>query len=369
MSEIKVSSITNRAGTGKPNFSVHPTVDGSVDPAAPPTRHEGSTRPSSPREGDTWYDTTNANFEVYLNSKWEVILGSGYKTTFWFGDRGLVHGNNTWQYYDITTAGNASAWGASFGVTNKQYSCAASDHTYCVVAGGSGWVDSTERYTIATSGSAAATWSTLTEKCRYSAASSNKQVMHIGGGQRNSNPDNHTDFLSFTTSGTATQGGNLSNSRTRLAALSDGIHGYYVAGQTSSSSGYTSYMDVLNIGTTAIAVTMSGSRTVTQGQSVAAGGNTWRGLMVGGFSPAQNTIDYIALGISGHATDFGDMLSTGYGRAATANDTRLIIAGGYTNTTTNVMEFVTIATKGNAIDFGDLATADRYLSYASGGAS
>ena len=228
--------------------------------------------------GDTWWSTTTSVYEVYIDGHWEVLLGSGYVPRLWFGNRATVHGNNDWDYYDITTLGNASAWGSGFSITNRSYSAAASDFDYVIVAGGGGLVDSTERFTIATAGSATTNWTVLPERARYSAAASNTNVMHIAGGQRNSHPDNRSDFFSFTTNADATQGGNLTVTRTKLCGCSDGTYGYYLSGQTSSSSGYSNVMEYLNIGTTSTA-TDFGNATITQGGFRSAASNTWRGLM------------------------------------------------------------------------------------------
>ena len=60
MTELKVDTIVDAAGTGKPNFSTGVTMNG----AALSTLNLGeytasSSEPSSPQNGSVWWDTTN----------------------------------------------------------------------------------------------------------------------------------------------------------------------------------------------------------------------------------------------------------------------------------------------------------------------
>ena len=70
-----------------------------------------------------------------------------------------------------------------------------------------------------------------------------------------------------------------------------------------------------------------------------------------------NTIEFVTVATTSNTTDFGDMVTTDYGRASGSNDIRGIISGGASNT--NAMEFITIATTGNGYDFGDLTQGRR----------
>tara|TARA_R110001606_G_scaffold196200_1_gene343829 strand:+ start:122 stop:1150 length:1029 start_codon:yes stop_codon:yes gene_type:complete len=76
MSELEVTQITDRAGTGKPNLSQGFKVSGTLDTTLAPTRTEGNTEPSTPANGDTWYDTDNDTYDVYLDGEWKRFLGA-----------------------------------------------------------------------------------------------------------------------------------------------------------------------------------------------------------------------------------------------------------------------------------------------------
>ena len=78
-----------------------------------------------------------------------------------------------------------------------------------------------------------------------------------------------------------------------------------------------------------------------------------RGVFAGGRDPnTTNIIDYITIASTGNAIDFGDLTHTDYFfNASTSNSIRAVWAG--TSTISNTIEFVTIATLGNASDWGD----------------
>lgn len=75
MSEIKVSKLTNRAGTGAPDFSQGVKISGTTSTLLAPTRTEGATEPTTPANGDTWYDTANDTYDVYINDEWKRFIG------------------------------------------------------------------------------------------------------------------------------------------------------------------------------------------------------------------------------------------------------------------------------------------------------
>jgi len=75
MSELSVTKITDRVGTGKVNFSQGFKVAGTLDTTLAPTRTEGNTEPETPVNGDTWYDTDNDTYDIYINDGWKRFIG------------------------------------------------------------------------------------------------------------------------------------------------------------------------------------------------------------------------------------------------------------------------------------------------------
>ena len=103
-------------------------------------------------------------------------------------------------------------------------------------------------------------------------------------------------------------------------------------------------------------------------------GNTTRGVFSGGFyvglgtsgNTASNVIDYITIGSTGNATDFGDLTSIRALIFSTSNATKAV-CGRDSWLYDNNIDVVTIASTGNATDFGDLVTGLRGQVGACGG--
>jgi hypothetical protein len=95
----------------------------------------------------------------------------------------------------------------------------------------------------------------------------------------------------------------------------------------------------------------------------ASSGGGGRGVFGGGFAGGySDVIDYVEIGSTGNATDFGDLTVARYGPASCSSSTRGLFAGGGIPSgsgVSNVIDYVTIASTGNATDFGDL-TVTRY---------
>ena len=101
------------------------------------------------------------------------------------------------------------------------------------------------------------------------------------------------------------------------------------------------------------------------GGSVAGGGGptSSRGVFGAGSAPTggTNIMDYITIGTTGNAQDFGDLnRSSGSGESC-SNGIRGIFAHGYGNpdgyTSAGKIDYITISTTGNAGVFGDLRTS------------
>ena len=87
-----------------------------------------------------------------------------------------------------------------------------------------------------------------------------------------------------------------------------------------------------------------------------------RGLFMGGETPGFDaTIDYINVGSTGSAADFGDLSGNTSIPSALASRTRGVAGGGYTGSNTNKIEYVTISITSNTTDFGDLAESKHWV--------
>jgi len=105
-------------------------------------------------------------------------------------------------------------------------------------------------------------------------------------------------------------------------------------------------------------VTSTGAFTVPVGPTEMRGGRG-RGVIGGGNNPAITSLEYVTIATTGNATDFGDLISAGWGPGSgVASPTRGIFAGGYVNSPSatffSTIQYVTISSQGGASDFGDL---------------
>ena len=82
----------------------------------------------------------------------------------------------------------------------------------------------------------------------------------------------------------------------------------------------------------------------------------------------RNQIDYITIGSTGNATDFGDLtVATEYCKGASGTTRGTITGGNRSGSGVNVIETIYISSSGNATDFGDLTSIRRYHGSASSG--
>ena len=98
------------------------------------------------------------------------------------------------------------------------------------------------------------------------------------------------------------------------------------------------------------------------------GGNATRGIFAGGRYPGPNNdqtqIDYVTFSSSGGANDFGDLSNRPQSSGAFSDSTRGIFSGGYDSRTSpypglRQQTFITIASTGNSSDFGDAVDPGR----------
>ena len=336
MSELKVDTIVNLAGSGKPNLPVSPTLGGAAISTANTYSYTSSgTEPSSPKNGAIWWDSSNNKVMVYINGEFKEITlnASAASAPVWGGTRGLFVGggtnsgrHNAIQYIDITTPGN----GTDFG-------------------------DLTE---ISEGGSSASNQSRVV----------NKHGIHGGGGW----PADHSNVMCYVapaTTGNATDFGDSTCYTARHAAVSNGTRGIFGGGYGAASTSGTWSQTGPNI---VEYVTIANTGNATDFGDLSQGGNglgstndETRGLFYGGYTGSGlNRIDYITMASAGNSTDFGDSIGamayyTNVG--VVSNNTIGCFSGGYHETTTytkvNIISKVTIQTTGNATDFGDMTQA------------
>ena len=323
MSEFKIRKLTDRAGTGAPNFTHGFNINSSDSGLLGVTHTVGSSAPDSPSNADTWWDTGNDKYYVYVDDTWREY--SIPAVASYYGDRGLRFGgydtgvdhSNVIDYWDITSAGNATDFGD---LTQKRsYITSCSNASRAISMGGqsvsplTGGSDIIDYVTISTTGNATDFGDMLSARNRAACESNGTRAIH-GGGESGGTDVNTIEYVTIATTGNSTDFGDLTVARERLSAASNG------------------------------------SRIVFNGGSA---------------SSKYNTMDYVTGDTTGNATDFGDLLTvlTNHGATGTGTGDRAIVFGGNPSSGYhNVIQYFAVSTTGNSADFGDLTGNHAYAS-------
>lgn len=379
MTEVRVDNITDAAGTGKPDFEDGITYEGAALSAL--NTHEYSTsEPASPKNGSIWYDS--GTIKIYVNGDWYTVnLNASASSIAWYGDRGVFAGGyngstgvqNTIDYVDITTAGNATDFG-DLGTARSQ-PAGASDATYGLIMGGfPSWETNAIDYiTIATTGNTTDFGDLTVGRGSLAGLSDGTYGIAASGYAELTSYMNVIDYVTIASPGNATDFGDLTITCRYASGLADSTRGVINLGQSGTSGNYVNTLEYITTATPGNSSDF-GDMTVAQGLRATAS-DTTRGLFAGGFdgSNRTNVIDYITIQTTGNATDFGDLALSLGGPAGSSNGTRMVIGGGNyisTNITyTNNIDYVVIQTTGNAQDFGTLTVERNTLAGFSGAAS
>ena len=165
---------------------------------------------------------------------------------------------------------------------------------------------------------------------------------------------NRIVYITLASTGNSSDFGDLTITRTGGMGCSNDTRSIFQGGKDGSTS--YNFIDYVTTASTGNA-TDFGDLTEDRGSMHDGTVNsTTRGIAAGGYREGSgndtNRIDYITMASTGNSTDFGDLLSTKYYLAGASSATRGLMAGG--SSQQNVIQYITIASTGNATDFGDL---------------
>ena len=371
MSELKVDTVVNLAGTGKPNFENGVTINGAATSTLNLNEYtESSSEPSSPSNGALWWDTANEKTFIYAEGEWKETIGIAASIS-WGGDRGVTaHGNgtNTMSYFDITSSGNATDFGDLGNGTDKDLS--SSSNSSRGLFAGFGTNDAEIEYiTTSTTGNATDFGNFSGSDKSYSAGVGDGTYGVFGGGYvfASNGQNNNIDRVTIATTGNGTDFGDLSDGGFQCASGNDATRGLFAGGIRSSNP--SDVIDYITMATASNA-TDFGNTSVTR-KWYSGFGDLTRSCFGGGLlqSGSSNVIDYVTTQTTGNATDFGDLSQNIWGITATCNTTTGIFAGGSGSVAfLNEIQKITIQTTGNASDHGDL-TGQSYSGASTSGAA
>ena len=257
-------------------------------------------------------------------------------------------------FITVDTTGNAVDFGSFVG-SNRSASATCGSRTRGLILGGysgSGHGVNEIDCNIFSSTGSAFDFGDLSESVRYAVGGSNSTRGVRAGGYDGSTSET-IDYVTISEAGgTAKNFGDL-------------VAGKYIFNNGACSqtrcifpSGYTSgWTNVIEYVTTSTQGNAAdfGDSTSARGYGQGISCSATRGLFYGGDNPAAtNIIDYVTMATLGNAIDFGDSSYASNGFSSSCSPTRGVVAGGTPNNTHNNIEYVQIASIGNAVDFGDL---------------
>jgi len=271
--------------------------------------------------------TSNAgNFGDMLQSTRARAAGSNGSRGLFIGGRQAPSGPDTQvEYITFASIGNGTDFGDLVSPLNGGYASGASDGTRAFGIGGNccgAGEDNIQYFTIETPGNGTSFGNMASSRFGQGSANNATRAV-IGGHNGGSGADqNSIEYITMGTSGSGSDFGDLTMNR-----------------------GYT--------GAGAVA-----DRAIWAGN----GGDTYADAVAG--------IDYVTITSTGNASDFGDMTvaRTQVGGDHPGNVTRVAIAGGKNVSGSNIstIDYVVVGTTGNASDFGNLSLSKTFCSGTSG---
>ena len=235
--------------------------------------------------------------------------------------------------------------------------------TRALFAGGSS-VNVIDYFTYAAQGNAVDFGDLTIDVNALSNASNGFNDRGIFGNGYDWNINNNTNVISYvtiSTTGNATDFGDVTVARRRAPGCSNSINerGCFGGGHTTTP---TNIIDYITISTTGNAIDFGNLVYVGSNRGAVDNGVNDRGCWASVTGNAG--IDDITISSTGNAQDFGDVTVARFGRGASNRENDRGVFGGGNNS--NVLDYITISTTGNAIDFGDLSFSSQCAATSSG---
>jgi hypothetical protein len=283
--------------------------------------------------------------------------------------RGIIFGGgntsalNIIEYITISSTGNSQDFGDL--TETKKGTGAYSSTTRGVCHAGQKeaspfYLNIIDYVTIASTGNATDFGDALSIKA-YGAGLSNATRGIYAGGLDSGVAEAQIEYVTIASTGNATNFGNLVGVRHNLldAGCASPTRGIFFGGYESGGANAVNVIQYITIGSTGNALDF-GDMSASLYALMACSSET-RGVKAGGISGYVNNIEYVTIANTGNATDFGDLTAGRAQGGGTSSSTRGVFAGGETsnNNRSNIIDYITIASAGNATDFGDL-TATRF---------
>ena len=181
----------------------------------------------------------------------------------------------------------------------------------------------------------------------------------VFGGGATGSTKNIIDYIAISTTGNATDFGDLATGVAGLGSCASSTRGVFAGG---TAAGRVNVIQRITIASTGNASDFGDLTGPTSGENNGLAGcsNSTRGVFGGGNEASGyiNNLQYITIASAGNATDFGDLTQGTMSSGSLASTTRGVWGGSGSNTI-NLISYITIASAGDATYFGDLLSASR----------
>ena len=257
------------------------------------------------------------------------------------------------------TAATAKVWAINAYGTSAPSDASASFTPFAslgIVFGGDDASSATniiEYFTITTTGNATDWGDLLATGESFTGGGNNIRGICVGGG------NNVIQFIVYATEGNATDFGDMARAvgyAGGTSSASNTTRAVFVSHNFGSGLDTLDYITIASAGNSTDFGDMSRTKHQLCGMASSAG----RGVFAGGrVSSYYDDIEYITIASTGNVTDFGNLSAVRAKLAACSSATRGVIAGGIASGSgakLNTMEYITMGSTGNTTDFGDLAT-------------
>ena len=224
-------------------------------------------------------------------------------------------------------------------------------------------VTTTDYVAISTTGNATNFGNLITARMQFGGCGSGTRAVLAGGSNTAGGALSSIEYYTIANPGSATSFGSLTNPKTYLKdALSNDTYGMWFGGAINGTlPSETNQMEYVTIATTGNG-TLFGTLTRSVFGGSACAGNTTRGIIVAGPYNSGNNytsiIQYFTWGTSGNTTNFGNAALDLASADGFSSSTRMVYGGGFgvNGVQRSQIEYVEIATTGNATSFGNQTT-------------
>jgi hypothetical protein len=370
MSELKVDTVVNLAGTGKPNFQNGFTVNGAATSTLNLNQYTASSsEPSNPDNGALWWDTANEKTFIYAEGEWKETIGIA--GSVWYGDRAIFAGgyttdeSNIIDYVGIASASNATDFGDLSSA--KDFGGACGDGTYALHGGGynSGgtYLNNIDKVTVSTTGNST-DFGDLLAATAYITGSFSNGIYGVWGGGYSPSFSNVIQYVTIASAGNAQDHGDLLSTSSTLSGAANKTYGLFAGGWIGDTS---NVIQRLTIDTSSNSIDHGDLTTASNYCSGTSDPTRAVFMRSGGY-------DFVGIDTAANATSFGNLSSERGNKddssGGAADGTIGVFGGGNHNSSgTNVIDRITIQSAGNATDHGDLTVSRRTTTGCSGSSS